>query len=151
MRRRDFIAGIAGSVALPLAARAQQGERMRRIGTLTNAEASDPEWMRQIAAFLEQLKAAGWVEGRNVSLDYRFAAGDANRMSAAAKELVGLKPDVILARSTPVVKALAPETRTIPIVFVSVSDPVGENFAASMARPGGNISTRIARSSQPAA
>jgi ABC-type uncharacterized transport system substrate-binding protein len=95
--------------------------------------------MRQIAAFLEQLKAAGWVEGRNVSLDYRFAAGDANRMSAAAKELVGLKPDVILARSTPVVKALAPETRTIPIVFVSVSDPVGENFAASMARPGGNI------------
>jgi hypothetical protein len=92
MRRREFISLVGGAAAWPVVARAQQPERMRRIGTLTNAEASDPEWMRQIAAFLEQLKAAGWVEGRNVSLDYRFAAGDANRMSAAAKELVGLKP-----------------------------------------------------------
>jgi putative tryptophan/tyrosine transport system substrate-binding protein len=139
MRRRAFITLLGAATTWPLAGRAQQAERARRIGALTNAEASDPEWMRQIAAFREQLEASGWVEGRNVSLDYRFAAGDAGRMSAAAKDLVGLKPDVILARSTPVVKALMPETRTIPIVFVSVSDPVGENFAASMARPGGNI------------
>ena len=120
-------------------ARAAAGERMRRIGALTNAEASDPEWARQITAFLEQLRSAGWVEGRNISLDYRFTGGDERRMSASAKELVGLRPDVILARSTPVVRALMPETRIIPVVFVSVSDPIGENFAASMARPGGNI------------
>jgi putative ABC transport system substrate-binding protein len=88
--------------------------------------------------FLE-LKNAGWAEGRNARFDHRFGGGDAGRMSAAAKELVALKPDVILARSTPAVKALLPETRTIPIVFVSVSDPIGEKFAASMARPGGNI------------
>jgi putative ABC transport system substrate-binding protein len=112
---------------------------MRSIGMLVNAEASDPEWKRQIAAFLARMQNLGWEEGRNFRLEYRFAAGDAGRMSASAKELAGLKPDAIVARSTPAVKALMPETRTVPIVFVSVSDPVGDKFVASMARPGGNI------------
>ena len=139
MKRRDFMGFIGGALVYPATTRAQQSDRIRRIGVLANAEAQDPEWQRQIAAFLDVMKKLGWEDGRNFILDYRFAAGEEGRISAAAKELVALKPDVILARSTPVVKALKPETQTIPIVFVSVSDPVGDNFVATMARPGGNI------------
>ncbi len=139
MKRRDFMGFIWGALVYPATTRAQQSDRIRRIGVLANAEAQDPEWQRQIAAFLDVMKKLGWEDGRNFILDYRFAAGEEGRISAAAKELVALKPDVILARSTPVVKALKPETQTIPIVFVSVSDPVGDNFVATMARPGGNI------------
>ncbi|HKF96245.1 MAG TPA: ABC transporter substrate-binding protein, partial [Gammaproteobacteria bacterium] len=139
MKRRAFLRVLGGAAAWPVAAGAQQPERMRRIGVLANAEASDPEWKRQIAAFLERMKDLGWETGRNSQFEYLFAAGDAGRMSASAREMVSREPDVILARSTPLVRALIPETRSVPIVFVSVSDPVGDKFVASMARPGGNI------------
>ncbi len=99
---------------------------------------SDPEWRSEIAAFLETLNGLGWAEGRNLRIDYRFGAGDASRLAAGGQELVNFGPDVLLARSTTAVKALLAQTRTIPVVFVSVSDPVGENLAASIARPGGN-------------
>jgi putative ABC transport system substrate-binding protein len=141
MRRREFITLLGGAAAAwPLAARAQQGERMRRVGVLMSTAADDPEAKVELAAFEQELKNLGWREGQNIRIDYRFGAGDAARMAAFAKELVALKPDVLLARSTPVLKALAlaAETNTVPIVFVAVSDPVGEGFAASLARPGGN-------------
>jgi putative ABC transport system substrate-binding protein len=140
MRRREFVTVLGGAVvAWPLAARAQQVERMRRIGVLMNTQESDPEWRRETAAFVKQIETLLWNVGSNVLIDYRFGAGDPDRMAAFAKELVGLRPDVILARSTPAVKAVLSETRTIPIVFVSVSDPVGDGLAASVARPGGNV------------
>jgi putative ABC transport system substrate-binding protein len=101
--------------------------------------ANDLEWKVEVAAFLDELKKLGWTEGETLQIEYRFGVGDVERMAAAAKELVNLRPDLILARSTPAVRALLVETRTIPIVFVSVADPVGENFAASLARPGGNV------------
>jgi putative ABC transport system substrate-binding protein len=139
MKRREFITLLGGAAAWPLKAQAQQSERMRRIGVLMNTQESDPEWRRESAAFVKQIEALGWTEGSNVLIDYRFGAGDADRMAAFAKELVGLRPDVILARSTPAVKAVLSETRAIPIVFVSVSDPVGDGLAASVARPGGSV------------
>ena len=139
MRRRAFIANVgAAAAAWPLGARAQQPGPLRRLGILVTTSENDPEWKTERRAFLEAMQSLGWTDGANVRIDYRFAAGDRDRLAASGKELGGLKPDVLLARSTTAVRALIAETRTIPIVFVSVSDPVGEKFAASLARPGGN-------------
>ncbi len=139
MRRREFITLLGGAAAAwPLAARAQQPERMRRIGVLMNLAADDPEAQARIAAFLQGLQELGWTDGRNVRIDTRWAAGDADRIRRYAAELVALAPDVILAtgsaRSAPLLQA----TRTVPIVFVNVPDPVGAGFVDSLARPGGN-------------
>jgi putative tryptophan/tyrosine transport system substrate-binding protein len=139
VKRRAFIAALGSAAAWPVVARAQQGERVRRIGVLMNVAASDQEGQSQVAALVLQLKELGWADGRNVQFDYRWAAGDANRMRTLARELVELQPDVILTRSTPATAALQKETQTIPIIFVAVSDPVGEGFVASVARPGGNV------------
>jgi putative tryptophan/tyrosine transport system substrate-binding protein len=138
IRRRHFIALLGGAVAWPLAAHAQQVDRMRRIGVLIPLAESDAVAQTEVAAFLEGLQQAGWTEGRNARIDIRWAGGDVDRIRKYAKELVALQPDVILARTTPVTAALLQETRTVPIVFVGASDPVGSGFAASMARPGGN-------------
>jgi putative ABC transport system substrate-binding protein len=140
MRRREFIALLGGAAAAwPLAARAQQGERMRRIGVLMNLAAGDPEGEARSAAFLQALQQLGWSDGRNVRIDYRWAAGDAGHFQRYAEELLALAPDVILASATPSVQALQQATRTVPIVFAIVADPVGAGFVDSLARPGGNV------------
>jgi putative tryptophan/tyrosine transport system substrate-binding protein len=140
VKRRDFITllGIA-TAAWPLAARAQQPERMRRIGVLMGWNERDREAQSNLAAFVQELGQLGWTDGRNMRIDYRWSNGDVNRMQIFAKELADLAPDAILAHTTPVTAALQQETRTIPIVFVTVSDPVGEGFVAGLPRPGGNI------------
>ena len=139
MRRREFITLLGGAAAAwPLAARAQQGERVRRIGVLMNLAADDAEGQARIAAFLQGLQQLGWTDGRNVRIDYRWAAGDAGRFQRYAEELLALAPDVILASATPSVQALQQMTRTVPIVFANVSDPVAFGFVDSLARPGGN-------------
>jgi putative tryptophan/tyrosine transport system substrate-binding protein len=144
MRRRDVITLLGGTAAAwPLAARAQQGDRMRRIGALMGWDENDPEAQFNLAAFVQGLQQLGWVDGRNVRIDYRWANGDINRMRMFAKELVDLQPDVILANTTPVTAALQRETRMIPIVFVIVSDPVSAGFVAGLPRPGGNITDFI--------
>ena len=140
MRRRDFTKGIVGSAAAwPFAALAQQSERMRRIGVLTPYSESDPYAKAQFGAFVQGLTELGWSEGHNLRMDVRWAAGDLDRVRVYAKELVTLQPDVILVDSTPQTAALQRETRTIPIVFVVVSDPVGSGFVAGLPRPGGNM------------
>ena len=139
MRRREFITLLGGAAAWPLAARAQQTERAKRIGVLTVSAESDPEWHASLRAFLEQLHELGWEDGRNLQLEYRWAAGDVERMRAFARELVGKSPDILFATSTPTLAVLRPETASIPIVFVQVSDPIGDGFVASFAKPGGNI------------
>jgi ABC-type uncharacterized transport system substrate-binding protein len=137
MRRRDFIKVIAGSAAAwSLAARAQQAERMRRIGVLMPFTKDNPEMQERLAAFLQELQKLGWTEGRNLQIEYRWDTGDLRK---AATELVTLSPDVIVAYATPAVAALQPATRTVPIVFVQVADPVTAGFVASLAKPGGNI------------
>ena len=140
MRRREFIGGILGSSATwPLAARAQQGEQMRRIGVLTSgAAADDPDGQVRSAAFVQGLQQLGWTDGRNIRIDYRWGAGDADNMRKYAAELVALAPDVILASGTASVAPLLQATRTVPIVFVQVTDPVGAGFVDSLAHPGGN-------------
>ena len=139
MKRREVIRLIGGAAASwPLAVRAQQQDEVRRIGVLVNVAADDPEAQTSVAAFKQALQQLGWSEGRNLQIDFRGAAGDPERMQAFAKELVALQPHVILTRSTPVTAALLRQTRTIPIVFTVVSDPVGERFVESLARPGGN-------------
>src|SRR5262249_19484846 len=139
MKRREFIKLIGGAAAFsPLAVRAQQHDEVRRIGVVVNVAADDPEAQASVAAFKQALQQLGWSEGRNLQIDFRGAAGDPERMQAFAKELVALQPHVILTRSTPVTAALLRQTRTIPIVFTVVSDPVGERFVESLARPGGN-------------
>jgi len=139
MRRRDFITLIGGAaVAWPLAARAQQGDRVRRIGVLMNIAADDSETQARRAAFLQGLQELGWSEGRNLRIDYRWGVGDTDRHRANAAELVALAPDVILAHGGPIMGALQRATRAVPIVFVSVTDPVGAGYVASLARPGGN-------------
>ena len=139
MKRREFITLLGGAAAWPLAARAQQAERMRRIGMLLGIAENDLETQSRIAAFRKGLRDLGWVEGRNVHIDYRFAAGDANRIKAYVAELITLAPDMFLANSTPVVAALRQATTSIPIVFAVVNDPVGQGFISSLAHPGGNI------------
>ena len=139
MRRRDFILLLGGAVAWPLAARAQQAERMRRIGVLTAATpADDPDGQARLAAFLQVLQQLGWTDGRNLRIDYRWGLGDANNIRRYAAELAALAPDVILSVGTASMGPLLQATRTVPIVFVSVADPVGAGFVDSLARPGGN-------------
>ena len=140
MQRREFITLFGGAVvAWPLAARAQQSDKMRRIGVLVGLAENDPDAKARLTGFREALAKVGWSEGRNVSVDYRFGAGSAEHVEALAKELVALQPDVILGQGTPVVAALQRESRAIPIVFVNVSDPIGSGLVASLARPGGNL------------
>jgi putative tryptophan/tyrosine transport system substrate-binding protein len=138
--RREFISALGGTaVTWPLAAHAQQPERMRRIGVLTNGANSDPEYKPRLAAFGQTLQQLGWVDGRNLRIEYRSANGDPDKVKSFARELVEMQPDVIFGASTPVIAALQRETRTIPIVFTTVSDPVGSGFVASLPKPGGNI------------
>ena len=137
MRRREFIGFLGSAAAWPLAARAQQGG-VRHIGVLTPLAADDAESQARHGAFLQGLQEAGWSIGRNVKIDYRFAAGDAERIRQYAEELVALKPGVILATGSPVTAALLQVTRSVPIVFAQVPDPVGNGLVASLARPGGN-------------
>jgi putative ABC transport system substrate-binding protein len=140
MKRRELITLLGGAAASwPLAARAQQPDRMRRIGVLMGVSEDDPETKARVAAFQRGLERRGWLEGRNLHLDYRFTAARGERLPALAKELVALQPDLILAHSTGAAAALQRESRTIPIVFVNVSDPIGSGFVASLARPGGNL------------
>ena len=140
MRRRDFIKAIAGSTTWPLAAHAQQADHMRRIGVLMGYPENDLEGPAFFAAFREGLQKLGWIEGRNIRLDTRWVSPeDAEARQRFAKELVALQPDLILSSVTPTTAALLQQTRTIPIVFATVSDPVGSGFVASLARPGGNV------------
>jgi putative ABC transport system substrate-binding protein len=136
MRRRAFIAGLAGASAMPLAARAQ--ERVRRIGALMTFAAEDSVAMIRNAAFLQGLERAGWTVGRNLRIDYRWAKGDAEDQRKYASELVALNPEVILATGSAATAPLLQATRSIPIVFVHIPDPVGAGHVASLARPGGN-------------
>jgi ABC-type uncharacterized transport system substrate-binding protein len=139
MRRRDFITALGGTVAAcPLFARAQLGERMRRVGVLMGRVESDTEGQARVAAFREQFQKLGWIEGRTIGIDIRWQTPDAESLHRLAKELVALQPDVILSESTPPTAALLQQTRTIPIVFAVVSDPIGSGFVANLARPGGN-------------
>jgi ABC-type uncharacterized transport system substrate-binding protein len=140
MRRRAFIALLAGAAATwPLVARAQQPEQMRRIGVLMNAVADDPQGQARIAAFQQTLQQLGWSEGRNVRIDARWGGNDVERDRRYAAELVALAPDVILAVGTLAVTALQRDSHAIPIVFNSVSDPVGAGFVNNLAHPGGNV------------
>jgi putative tryptophan/tyrosine transport system substrate-binding protein len=140
MRRRDFIAGIGGAaVSWPLAARAQPAERMRRIGLLSGGNENDPELKPRRAAFTQALADLGWTDGRNVRMDLRWGGGDINRIRALAQELVGLQPDIIVAAGTPTTAALQRETRTIPIVFAGVGDPVASGIVPRLDRPSANI------------
>jgi putative tryptophan/tyrosine transport system substrate-binding protein len=138
MRRREFITLLGGAAAGPLAARAQQAERMQRIGVLMNLAADDAEGQGRVAAFQQALQQLGWTDGRNVRIDYRWAAGDTGRFRRYAEELLALAPDVVLASATQSVQALQQGTRTAPIVFVNVGDPVAAGIVDSLARPGGN-------------
>ena len=139
IRGREFITLLGGAaVAWPRAAYAQQADRMRRVGVLLNRAADDPEEQARVAAFLQQLQELGWTDGRNVRVDYRWAAADANRSRTYAAELVALAPDVILASASQSTAALLQTTHTVPIVFVNVVDPVGAGYVARLARPGGN-------------
>ena len=140
MRRRDFIMLLGGAAASwPLAAWAQQPLRMRHIGVLMGVAESDPGSLTRIAAFRQGLADLGWAVGRNIQLEYRWAAGDIDRNRAYAAELVALAPDVLVANGTPALTALRDATHSIPIVFVVVNDPVAQGFIANLARPGGNI------------
>jgi putative tryptophan/tyrosine transport system substrate-binding protein len=138
--RRGFITLLGGAAAAwPIAARAQQPERMRRIGVVMVTKETDPETPLRAMAFRQALAKLGWSEGRNVVIDFRFGAGDLNRMRAQAKELTGLDPDVIVAESTPAAVALRQETAAAPIVFLQVANPIGSGLVASLARPGTNL------------
>ena len=139
MRRRAFITLLGGAAAWPLAARAQQGDSVQRIGILASGTESDPIVQARLAAFRQELEKLGWIERQNVRIDYRFASARAEQGQVLAKELVALRPDVILAHTTPMAAALQRESRAIPIVFVEVSDPINSGFVASLARPGGNL------------
>ena len=140
MQRREFITLLGGTAAAwPLAVRAQQGERMRRVVFLHGLAENDQEALARVAAFREGLEALGWVENRNIKIEHRFSGGDIARIQAQVAEVVGSAPDVIAASGTPVIAALKQATGTIPIVFSVVNDPAGQGFVASLARPGGNI------------
>jgi ABC-type uncharacterized transport system substrate-binding protein len=138
MKRREFITLIGGAVAWPLAARAQQSERMRRVGVLINLASDDAEGQTRNAAFLQGLQELGWTVGRNVRIDYRWGLGNAELYRRHAADLVSLAPDVILTNGTSTIGPVLQTTRTVPIVFVNVTDPVAGGFVESLARPGGN-------------
>jgi putative tryptophan/tyrosine transport system substrate-binding protein len=140
MRRRDFISLLGGAATWPLMARAQQSERLHRISVWFANPENDPEVKQQVTRFQDELAKLGWVKGRTIHIDYRFSAGgDIDRYPAVAKDLIALQPELIVTQTTPVTTALQRETRTIPIVFTRVSDPVGFGFVSSLARPGGNL------------
>jgi len=139
MRRREFILLLGGAAAWPLAARAQQGDRVRRIGVLMGEDENDPEYKHRVFALIQALADLGWSDGRNLRMDLRWAGSDINRIRAFAQELVGLKPDIIVTAATPATVALQRETRTIPIVFVALGDPVASGIVARLNRPGGNV------------
>ena len=140
MKRRAFITLICGAAAAwPLAARAQQTDRVRRIGVLMSTAADDAEGQARLRAFVQGLQELGWTDGRNVRFDYRWPAGDAQRIRRYAAELAALAPDVILAGGGAVIPSLLQATRTVPIVFTQTPDPVGAGFVESLARPGGNV------------
>ena len=137
--RRELLAALGGAAAWPLAARAQQGERMRRIGVIMPEFESHPESQSRKAALQGRLQELGWTVGRNLQIDYRWGMGDLERTRAATADVLSLAPDVILAVASPAVATLQKATRTIPIVFVAVSEPIAQGFVASLAHPGGNI------------
>jgi putative ABC transport system substrate-binding protein len=139
MKRRDFITLLGGAAAWPLAARAQQADRVRRIGVLMAGDENDPVQKTFVSAFIQALTGLGWTDGRNVRIDLRWGGSDINRIRALAQELVGLQPDIILTTTTPATAALQQETRTIPIVFVGVTDPVATGIVARLDRPSGNV------------
>lgn len=139
MQRRDFLGVLGGAAVWPFAARAQQPERIRRIGVLMNGVADRPEGPNYLPSFLQALRKLGWMDGQNVHIEYRWNAGDVERARIYAAELVALTPDVILSASTTNLTALQKSTRTIPIVFVQVSDPVAQGFVPNLAHPGGNL------------
>jgi len=140
IQRREFITLIGGGVATwPLAARAQQGDRVRRIGMLNAADENDPWAKTLVSAFTQALADFGWTDGRNVRMDFRWDGGDVNRSRALAQELVGLQPDMIVAGGTVAAVALQRETRTIPIVFMGGSDPVASGLVPRLDRPSGNV------------
>ena len=137
--RRAFIAGLGGAATWPLAARAQQGNRVRRIGVLMAADENDPVWKTYVSAFTQALAGLGWTDDRNVRMEIRWGRGDADRFRALARELVGLQPDIIFTSSTTATSAVQRETRTIPVVFASLGDPVASGIVARLNQPGGNI------------
>jgi putative ABC transport system substrate-binding protein len=139
LRRREFIAALGGAVAWPLAVGAQQPERMRRIGVLAPYDESDSVMKPRVSAFTQALADLGWADGRNVRIVFRWAGNDINRIRALAQELVGLHPDVILVSSTAATAAVQRETRTIPVVFANVGDPVASSIVARLDRPSGNV------------
>jgi len=138
MRRRDFITLLGGAAAWPLAARAQQDERVRRVGVLMPNAADDPNAQRRVLAFAQALAQSGWIDGRNARIDIRWGAGDPERIRRHAAELVALAPDVILAATSSTTGLLLQATRAVPIVFVQVAEPVGAGFVETLAQPGGN-------------
>jgi putative tryptophan/tyrosine transport system substrate-binding protein len=135
VKRRTFIAGLGSAAAWPLAARAQQGDRVRRIGVLLQGGENDPEMNLRYSAFAQALADLGWTEGRDVRLDLRWGRADTNRIRTLAHELVGLQPEIILTNSTPATLALQRATRTTPIVFAAVADPVASGIVARLDRP----------------
>jgi putative ABC transport system substrate-binding protein len=139
MRRREFIAGLGSAAAWPLVARGQQGDRVRHIGVLMAGDDNDPVGKTSLSVLTQGLADLGWIDGRNVRLDIRWPGADASRIRALAQELVGLQPDIILTGATPATAAVQRETRTIPIVFASVGDPVGSGIVTRLDRPSGNI------------
>src|SRR5262245_4460039 len=136
--RREFITLLASTAACPFAAHARHSERMRRIGVLMGLVANDPEAQSRVAVFENGLRELGWVKGRNLSIEYRWA-GDGNGLRDHAAELLAMEPDLILANTTPVTAALQKHSRGVPIVFTQVSDPVGQGFVSNLAHPGGNL------------
>ena len=138
IRRREFIAGIGSAASWPLAARAQQGDRVRRIGVLLPFDENEPWAKTDVSGFTQALAGLGWTDGRNVRMDLRWWGDDINRIPAIAQELVGLQPDIILALGTLATAALQRETRTIPIVFAGLSDPVASGIVPRLNQPGGN-------------
>jgi putative ABC transport system substrate-binding protein len=137
--RRKFVVALAGGATWPLAARAQQGDRIRRIGVLMPGDENDPVRKTYVSAFTHALSGLGWTDGRNVRMEVRWAGSDTNRIRALAQDLVGLQPDIILTESTPPTVAVQRETRTIPIVFANVGDPVASGIVPRLNQPGGNV------------
>jgi putative ABC transport system substrate-binding protein len=150
MRRRDFITLLGGAAAWPLAAWAQQPARIRRVGVLMNFPADDAESQTRYAAFLQALAELGWAVGRNLRIDVRWGAGDVDLYRKCAAELISLSPDAILAPNSPIVQSLLRMNRTVPIVFVGVSDPVGQGFVKSLSRPVLAAHHRLAVDQEPA-
>jgi putative ABC transport system substrate-binding protein len=146
MKRREFIVLLGGGLAAaawPLAAGAQQPDLVRRVGILISGAEADPEMQARVATIRQRLDSLGWSEGRNLRIDIRFAEADPGRHVSLARALVALRPDAIIAYSTPIASALRRESSTIPIVFVNVSDPIGSGLVASLARPNSNVTDAV--------